>query len=303
MRNLNTGVSRNDSLILPEDLIAIDRTLREGVDLEAMIARQVAPPRTSDHRGVQRIEWRKVTREGAARLFNAHLSDDIPLIDLHTEPADQKVFSIVVGFHVSTPERDAADLTGADIVGQKTLTAQRQATILENDLFWNGSTPHNMQGLLNYTGIQTLTVPLNAGGTSRKWEDKTAAERLNDVMLAWSMIQLRDAYHATIAIFNTTDTKWLHMPYSDTVPTTIWELLQNRGWFLAGMLTTEKVPSGTFVVAQNTKDVLEYAMPMDLTRQEPFRIGSMKEEIAFHERYGGAICYRPLGVLVVSGIA
>ena len=79
MRTLNTGLStRTDTLFLPEDLVAIDRTLREAVDLEAMIARQVAPPRTGDHRGVEHIEFQRVTRESWSRcqsLDRARLSD------------------------------------------------------------------------------------------------------------------------------------------------------------------------------------------------------------------------------------
>jgi len=304
MRNLNTGVARrDDSLILPEELRAIDTTLREGVDLEAMIARQVLGLETKYHPAIQEIEFQRVTREGAARVFNALMTDDVPYVDLHTTPHTHKIKSIVIGFPIYKHERDAADLTGRDIVGQKTVGAHRAATILENDIFWNGLDANNILGVLSYTGIQTYTVALNAGGTSRTWANKTAAEILTDITDVWALVNLKDNYHASMAVFNTTDTKYLHLPYSATVPTSVWQIVQDAGWFPAGMLTSEKIPSGTFVVLQNTRDVGVNALPQDLTRQLPVRLGSFKEEVAFEERYGGALLYRPLGVCVATGIA
>jgi len=303
MKNFNPLLGRTDSIILPEDLVAIDKTLREAVDLEAMIARQVAPMRTGDHPGTERIEFQKVTREGAAKIFNMGGADNVPTVDLHTTPTSQRVVSLVIGFTVNAAERRAANMAGADLTGQKTITSQRLVTVKENDLFFNGSTPHNMEGLLNFTGIQTFTVPLNGGGTSRTWTNKTAAERLKDIMLSWAKIQLKDAYRATMAIFNTTDTQYLHEPYSSTSPESVWEIVQRRGWFPAGMLTSEKIPSGTFVVMQNTRDVLEYALPMDLYTYPPYRLNAMTEEVDFEERFGGVVVYRPLGICVVTGIA
>ena len=46
---------------------------------------------------------------------------------------------------------------------------------------YQGFTEYGTTGLLNDANVTVTTVPLNAGGTSRKWEDKTAEEILLDI--------------------------------------------------------------------------------------------------------------------------
>lgn len=302
MKSPISMLTRNDSIVTPDEVRRVDKILREGVDFEAMIVRQVASVRQGDHPGTERIDWNKVTREGAAKIFNVGGADNVPMVDLHTQPYSHRVVSLVIGFQVSAQERRAADMAGRDVVGQKTLTASRYLTVKENDIGFLGAAPNGIEGLLTYTGTQTLTVPQNEGETSTLWQNKTPAERLNDLMLAWAKLQLKDNYRCMMAIFNTTDVKWLHEPYSSTSPLSVWEIIQQRGWFPAGILMSEKIPSGTFVVLQNTPDVLELGLPMDVLQYPPYQLNSMTTEVDFEERYAGFIVYRPLGICIVSGI-
>jgi len=294
--------ARNDSLVTPEDVRQIDLILHEAVDFDAMIVRQVAEKRQGDHPGTERIDWSKVTREGAAKIFNIGGADNVPMIDLHTTPFSHRVVSLVIGYQVTAQERRAADMGGRDLVTQKTLTASRYLTVKENEIGFLGSSPNGIEGLLAYTGTQTYSVPQGAS-KSTYWADKTAEEILHDVMMAWGKVQLRDAYHATMAIFNTGDTKWLHQPYSSVAPMSVWEIIQNRGWFPAGMLMSKRIPSGTFVVLQNTPDILQMAMPLDVYQYPPYVLNSMTTEIDFEERYAGFIVYRPLGICIASGVS
>jgi len=301
MRPIGENTRRADSILQPADLASIDTQLRLP-DVNALISRQVAPARTGDHPGTEVIVYKRLTREGAAKIFNFAGADNVPLVDQYTAPYTQVVRSIVIGFQITQQERRAAAMSGLDPVAGKTDTCKHYAAVKENSIFWSGSASHNIEGLLAYTGAQTYSVP-NGVSVHPDWARKTTAEVLEDWRTAWGKVHLQDNYRATMAILNTKTSANLYRRLADADSTTIRKFMDEQGWFPAGILTTEAIPVGTMVILQNTRDVIEYALPMDLSPYDPFKVNGMTEEVDFEERYGGPILHRPLGVCIVTGIA
>ena len=300
MRQIGDMTMRRDNVIDATALASIDKQLIQP-DEDALLARQIAPPRTGDHPGTETIVYKKLTRDGAAKIFNTTGADNVPLVDQYAKPYSQSVFSIVAGFQLTDQEVTAAQMAGIPVAANKVQTLNQAMAKKENSMFFSGDTPHNMEGLLNYTGVQTYSVPTVDGHTT--WADKTAAQILDDVRAAWKNVELQDNYHATMLLLNTATSGALHELIGTNAQRTIYEFIMAQGWFPAGILTSGCIPAGTFVILQNTRDVLEYALPMDVKRYDPYKINGFTEELDFKERYGGALIYRPSGVCVATGIA
>jgi hypothetical protein len=300
MKKIGDMTMRRDSLIDATMLASIDKQLIQP-DEDALLARQVAPPRTGDNPATEVIVYKKLTRDGAAKIFNHVGADNVPLVDQYATKYSQSVFSIVAGYQLTAQEVRAAQMADVPVAANKTATLNQVMAKKENTLFFSGDTPHNMEGLLGYTGIQTYSVPTVDGHT--KWADKTAAQILDDIRAVWKKVELQDNYHATMLLLNTATSGALHELIGTNAQRTIYEFIVAQSWFPAGILTSGCIPAGTFVVLQNTRDVIEYALPMDVKRYDPYKVNGFTEELDFEERYGGALIYRPLGVCVATGIA
>lgn len=300
MRQISDMTMRRDSVIDATALASIDKQLIEP-DENALLARQVAPPRTGDRPGTETIVYKKLTRDGVAKIFNHVGADNVPLVDQYATKYSQSVFSIVAGFQLTAHEVTAAQMAGISVAANKVQTLNQVMAKKENGLFFSGDTPHNMEGLLNYTGIQTYSVPAGVGGTT--WALKTALEIIDDVREVWKKVELQDNYNATLLLLNTATSGALHELFGANAQRTIYEFIVAQGWFPAGILTSGCIPAGTFVILQNTRDVIEYALPMDVKRYDPYKVNGFTEELDFEERYGGALIYRPNGVCVATGIA
>jgi len=300
MRKIGDMTMRRDSIIDATALASIDKQLIEP-DEDALLARQVAPPRTGDHPGTETIVYKKLSRDGVAKIFNHVGADNVPLVDQYATPYSQSVRSIVAGFQLDDHTVTAAQMAGVPLAAQKVQQVNQVMAKKENDLFFSGSTPHAMEGLLNYTGIQTYSVPAGVGGTV--WSLKTALEIIADVRTAWKMVELQDNYHATMLVLNTGTSGELHELIGANAQRTVFEFIVAQGWFPAGILTSGCIPAGSFVILQNTPDVIQYALPMDVKRFDPYKVNGFTEQLDFLERYGGALIYRPSGVCVATGIA
>jgi hypothetical protein len=291
-----------DSIIDPRDLVAVQNRLVLP-DVPNLIARQVARVASGYPRGTETIAFYRYTRQGAAKIFSHTGADNVPLVNAYKTRQTQSVVTISIGFQVSKNEKDAAQMTGDDVVGKKTDDCKLYASIRENDLFFNGSTPHGILGLLNFTGIQLVTIPNGVSGFSY-WANKTAMEVLADIMLVWKAVQGRDGYRATMLLLNTEmATRYLYQFLDSTKDSrTVIEVIREMGMFPAGIVTSDGLKKSKLVVLQNTADILENALVYDLEANDPYRVNGYTEEIDFDEKYGGGMVYKPLGVAVGSTI-
>lgn len=290
-----------DSILRPEDLVSMDKELVRP-DIDALISRQVLGARTGDHAGTEVITYRTLTREGAAKIFNHVGADNVPLVDGFTTLRSQNVRSIVIGFQVSKQERRAADMSGIDVGGEKLADGKLYIASKENDIFFNGASAWGITGVLGLTGAQTYSAPNGAGG-SATWALKTASEVLADVRTVWGMVHLQDNYQCTMAVMNTGTSVHLHQPLGTNADRTVIEHIRAQGWFPAGIITSESIPAGTFMVLDNRTRTGTYALPLDVERGDPYLVNGFTVEVDLEERYGGPCVKKPLGVCVMTGIA
>ena len=192
-------------------------------------------------------------------------------------------------------------MSGIDVAGQKLTDAKLYIACKENSIFFSGATSWGITGLLSVVGAQTYSAPAGAGGLTT-WTSKTALEILEDVRTIWGLIHLQDNYQCTMAVMNTKTAVYLHQPLGTNADRTILEHIKAQGWFPAGIITSECIPTGTFVALDNRERTGRYALPLDIERGEPVQTNGFTVEIDLEERYGGAIIQKPLGVGLMTGL-
>ena len=300
------GVVRQDAILRNEDLEAIDNTVYEAKERE-LTARTMVSLMTDIAEGAETYSYDKITKKGAAKIF-AYGSDDVPLVDADMERHTQGIFGIVVGFRIDVQEKRAARMANRPIETTKATAGRRAAAEKENDFFYNGDDAYNAEGLLNFTGIQTYSVPQDSDSSGTEWQYKTGAERVADIKEARKKVNLKPGLEADTLALPPAQYEDLDDPYNAENPElTIRRYLENQGWFSRIVSAPELEEGGDggtdcFVVFDSNPDVVQLGLPMDLYRHEPYMLGNLSSQINLEDRTAGAIVRFPLGVCRADGI-
>ncbi|ABR46648.1 conserved hypothetical protein [Alkaliphilus metalliredigens QYMF] len=298
---------RQDGMLLNQDLESIDKVAYEAKE-EELTARTVVGLKTDDHEGAETISYDKMTRRGAAKIFAYGASDDIPLVDADVERHTQKVYGVVVGFTIGIQEKRAAQMANRTIDITKAIAARRAVAEKENRFFYVGSEAHQAEGLLNFTGIQTMPVALNAGETSTKWKDKTSEEIIEDIRLARKKVNALPGLTVDTLLLPPNQYEDLDKPVNaENYNMTIRKWLQEQKWFTNIIRVADLEGAGDsstdcLAVFDSSKDVVEMALPLDITRHPEVMLANMSSQINLEERTGGAIVRFPMGICRADGI-
>ena len=306
MKDLGSGVTRQDALLTNDDLDAIDNTVYEAKERE-LTARTMVGLKTDIPEGAETYSYDKVTKKGAAKIF-AYGADDVPLVDADIDRHHQGIYGIVVGFTIDIQEKRAAKMAGRPVETTKATAARRAISEKENDFFFSGSSEHKAEGLTNVTGIQTFSVPQNSGSTSTNWADKTGEEIVEDIRQAKKKVNLKPGMVADTLAIPDDQYEDLDKPFnSDNPQLTIRNYLQNQGWFDRIISVPElagKGDGGTdcFMVYDSSPDVVEMGLPLDIYRHAPYNKENLSSQVNLEERTAGAIVRYPLGICRADGI-
>lgn len=125
-----------------------------------------------------------VTGGSGDGLINAPGSNGIPMVQANFEKGTFKTHIISAGTRVMWIDMQRGNLTGRNL---DTLLRDGLRVAYDKHLDQNayvGFTAYGTTGLINNSGVTTTQAALNAGGTSREFEDKTADEILADINTA-----------------------------------------------------------------------------------------------------------------------
>jgi hypothetical protein len=295
---------RVDGMIRPVDLEAIDSKLFEAKK-EELKARSIFNVKTDVHEGAETYSYDVIKRSGAAKIL-APGADDIPLVDADMERHTEKIYSIAAAFRISVQEVRQAALSGRPVESTKAETARKAIAEKENRLVWIGDTTHNILGVTNAVGIQVMAVANNAGGTSTKWKDKTGREIVADLRTARKAVNKLPGHTANTLVVTPDAMEELEKEYNEYTGQTVLQYLKSQGWFTTVEFTSDLEKRGvgatdSFLVFDNSPDVVEILIPMDIKRHpEEYKFPNTK--VPLEERTGGAIVRYPMAIVRGDGI-
>lgn len=296
---------RNDGLITPQDLNAIDKRIYEPNESE-LKARKVFAVKSDIPAGAETYSYDVITRSGAAKIL-APGASDVPLVDADLKRHTVNIYSIAAAFNISVQEVRQAQMSGRPIEVTKADTVRKAIAQKENQITFNGDEKYNIKGITNATGVQVFAVPQNKGGSSTQWKDKTGEEIINDLVDAKGKVDKLPGHEADTLLL-TTDAKLLLQKkvFNEFTKQTALQYLQSEGFFKTIETIEDLTGKGLndtdcFVVFDSSPSVVELGIPMDITRH-PQEYAFPNTKVPFEERLAGLIIRYPMAICRADGI-
>lgn len=296
---------RNDGLITPQDLNAIDARIYEPHESE-LKARKIFAVKSDIPAGAETYSYDVITRSGAAKIL-APGATDVPLVDADLKRHTVDIYSIAAAFNISIQEVRQAQMAKRPIEVTKADTVRKAIAQKENQITFNGDEEYKITGLTNATGVQVFAVPQNKEGASTKWKDKTGEEIINDIIDAKGKIDKLPGHEADTLLL-TTDAKLLLQKkvFNDFTKQTAIQYLQAEGFFKTIETVEDLEGKGVdgancFVVLDSSPSVVELGIPMDITRH-PQEYKFPNTKVPFEERLAGLIIRYPMAICRADGI-
>ncbi|WP_088005610.1 DUF2184 domain-containing protein [Indiicoccus explosivorum] len=295
---------REDALIRPQDLNAIDNTIYE-THREELKARSIFNVKTDVPAGAETYSYDVIKRSGAAKIL-APGADDIPLVDADMERHTETIYSIASAFRYSVQELRQAQMSGTPIETMKAATARRAIAEKENKLVWKGDAKHGILGVANAEGIQAMALDTNAADTSTNWADKTGREIVADLRKARSAVNRLPGHQADTLVVTPDAMEELEKEYNEYTNQTVLQYLKSQNWFSRIDSTSDLEGMGDagtncFLVLDSSPTVVEVLVSMDITRHpQEYKFPNYK--IPLEERTGGAIVRYPMAIVRGDGV-
>jgi len=294
---------KQDSLIRPQDLNAIDNTIYE-INREELKARTIFNVKSDVPEGAETYSYDVITRSGAAKVL-APGAEDIPLVDADMERHTEQIYSIAAAFRLSVQELRQAQMSGRPVESTKAATARRAISEKENKIAWTGDKKHNILGVTNAEGIQTMAVNPNKAGDSTKWKDKTGREIVADLRQARTAVNRLPGHTSDTLVVTPDNMSELEKEYNQYTGQTVLQYLNSQSWFSRVEFTSDLEGQGEggencFLVFDSSPDVVELLIPMDIRRHtQEYKFPNYK--IPLEERTGGIIIRYPMAIVRGDG--
>jgi len=266
--------------------------------------------------GAETITFYGYDRVGLATIIHNYATD-IPRVDTKGTPTTSPIKSLGASYGYSVQEMRASRFAGKSLDARRGANAKDAIDRRTNMIAWAGDSENNLVGVLSPSNdIPVYTLPMNAGGTSTKWVDKTPAEILND-------INAMQEYTATL-------TQSVEKPDTLALPTDAFLHLANTPLLIGGNTTGSimkwvldnsprikeivEVPElnanagvtpypGQGVAFMFTRDpdkfTIEIPMPF---YQHPIQPDGLEFIVPCEARVAGALIYYPLSALITLGV-
>lgn len=295
---------REDAMIRPQDLEAVDKKIFEPKK-EELKARTVFNVKTDVPEGAETYSYDVIERSGAAKIL-APGATDIPLVDADMSRHTVNIYSIATAFNLSVQELRNAQMARRPVETTKADTARKAIAEKENKLVWIGDATHNINGIVNTTGIQVLAVDTNAAGTKTEWAEKSGVEVVEDIKKAKNLVNKLPGHMADTLIVTPDSFEQLEKVYNTTTMQTVLEYIKSQNWFKRIVTVSDIEGQGTagtncFLIFDSSPDVVEMLVSMDITRHpQEYKFPNYK--IPLEERCGGAIVRYPMAIVRGEGI-
>lgn len=294
---------RNDSLIWPEDLEILDDVLYEP-KLGELVARQAFDLKTNDPAWAKSISYDKedgegymttgqASYDGPAKIMHT-MADDIPLIETGVTQTSQDVFNLAVGFRLSKDELEYARATNTDVDTVKATKTRRILAELENNLAWYGDSTANISGAFDSAG-NTVDIGAQTGDWDGQSVD-SGASIYDDLMILKQKVDNNDGLEADTLVVSPTIDGWFRRKFmSSNYANRLIDLVENT--FDTYLVTSTLVSpttggsgaAGEIIVMDSNSTNVQFTLPRDRIREEPYQTSPYKSIVPFRERTAGPI--------------
>ena len=269
------GDIRQDALLRKEDVLAIENVLYEPKK-EELVARQFLRVNTNFPPYAQEIGYDWYDRTGSAKILaSGGSAKDVPFVGEKGGRETMKVYDIVSGIRYTKAERQAA---------------QAKAAL--------GKGPS--------MNLDTMRVS-SARRFIAETENRLA---FADLLTGKKAIETGDLFKARVLLMSSDHLNSLLEPFSDSSPLTVLKWLQSEGAYFEKIITTSAMSKAhnsfstvdCFCILDNDPEIIELAVPEDITLGDPvYDILGTSEQVA-SERSAGCIIRHPSGIYVGKGI-
>ncbi|CAM3083659.1 hypothetical protein SAMN04487792_1552 [Lactobacillus bombicola] len=288
------------SLIPKSMLTTIDKVVRTPKKGQ-LLGRQLIKSSSTLHPWDDYYKYQIVNSFGEAKPMADH-AEDFPVTDVDATEAGQNIMDFGLGITYSDKELGQARQAGVNLDTQQAEAVNRGFAEADDKLIFNGNTDYGIPGLINTKDGQTTTA-------SKQFSSNDPKALMAELKADRQMITQKVGYENATPVLALPGDAYdaLDVPYNDYQPTTLLQLLINRGWFsqIVKVNELDKKQSGlknnVGLMFVNTPDVVQIkdAMPVSLSGQVKTLTGV---KIAYRMRTAGAVVFYPSAFLTIDKV-
>lgn len=289
------------------------------VKYPAYKAKSLIPVSSEAGEGAETISYQQFDTVGMMKLINSY-ADDLPRSDIKGAEFISPVRSLGGSYGYSVQEIKAARFAGKPITAKKAEAVRRAYEAAVNKIAWlgNAASPEfaGLNGFIYNPNIPSAAVADNAGGTSKKFADKTPDEIIadlnslvNDIITVSKGVEIPDtvllpveqyAHISSTAKSSDSDTTILDFfkKANPNITTVDWV---NELAGLAVAPSGGAAPVDIMIAYRRSDEVLTLELPT-MFEQFPAQERNLEFVVPAHGRIGGVIVYYPLACNIREGI-
>lgn len=258
--------------------------------------------------GIETITYRSYSRIGTASFIGDY-GGSIPRADMFGTETSAHIKRLASSYGYSIFEIKKAIRAGVNLKSGRADAAFRAVAEKVDDILWNGDAKRNLQGFLDYPGIQEYSTPNGTGGHP-EWSTKTPAEIYADMRAL-----VKTPY---------INTKQIEKPDTLLLPTEQYELIRDIQFSAASDLTimeyfkrnnpevtVESIPDLAGVGSGSSDRMIAYVrdaehltqlFPVPSKQDKEFQDTPFTYIIPVWAEHGGVIIYYPQSVIFADSI-
>ena len=259
--------------------------------------------------GAESITYQQFNQVGLAKIISNY-ADDLPRADVAGKEFTAPVKSLGASYGWNVQEVRASRMAGRPLPQRKATAAKRAILTKENSIAWFGDTDSGLQGFLSNPNVNTVVLPADGTGSSKKFADKTPTQILRDLN------SMATTVHAITKGVEAPDTLLLPLTQYNLIFTT---QLSSGSDMTIGKFFLENSPhiknvdwlneiegSGgggvdQMVAYTRNPDKVTLEIPQDF-EQFPVQERGLEFLVPVHERMGGVLMYYPLAVAIADDV-
>ena len=299
----------NESAFFMRELEYV-KSVTYDVKYKPLKALLLFPTSTEANTGASQIIWRQFALVGNAKIVGDD-SNDLPLADTYGIENPYKVKPVGVKYRYTIQEIRQSMFTGKRLDQRSAAAARRAIDQTINSIALIGDSDNGINGLINFPGIGSYSVPADGTGSSQLWSSKTGDQInrdvtgiINAVFNATNGVEYPDtllmpvqqyAYIATTRMTQFTDRTILEflLMSSPFIKTVDWLPNELAG---AGVGATNRM----MIMARDDMH-LSLEIPQPFEQFDPQQTGFVFE-VPCHARTAGLLIYYPQSVAYGDGI-
>jgi hypothetical protein len=298
-------LSRQLESILPETKDVLYREMK---------SKSLVPVNSRHAAGTKNITWRSASKQGRAKIVAAYGATDIPSVSRAMTEQSLKVHSVASKASWSKHDVREAQMAGIPLQSDLTRDAGEANALTIDQAVLLGDTEHGINGLLNYPGLTSVTIPADGTGSSKLWSTKTGTLILRDIgnmvkaiTVTTNGVEKPNTLLLPLSVFTDLSLRpWNESNSSDkTVLAYLTENLRTLGiTSIEGVveLETAGASSGTraFLYTKDPRKVEQHIpLVLDTTPPQP---DGLLWNVFFESRFAGTTFYYLLSASVGDGI-